>query len=306
MTASPRAVGNYRLFERIGAGGMGSVYLGRLFASGGFRRLVAIKRLHEHLAEDADFVSAFLDEARLASRIHHPNVVAPLDVVATGGEVFLVFEHILGTSLSVLHRLARVLGEPIPPRIAVSIMIDVLHGLHAAHEATGDDGHTLGLVHRDVSPQNILVGKDGSARLLDFGIAKATGRSQVTGEGIVKGKRGYMAPEHLLGAASRASDLYSASVVLWEVVAMRRLFPDEQSVTDRLAGRAIDSPFAPAPATTSHAPRPASAAWPEPAAIEAIVMRGLSREPSERFESAREMAIALEALGVATSREVGE
>jgi serine/threonine protein kinase len=296
MVAAPRTVGNYRLYEKIGAGGMGTVHLGRLFASGGFRRIVAIKRLHPQFAEDADFVSAFLDEARLASRVHHPNVVAPLDVVSTDGEAFLVFEHLLGVSLATLLRHTFAKGESVPPRIAVSMMVDVLHGLHAAHEANGDDGESLGLVHRDVSPQNILVGKDGSSRLLDFGIAKAAGRAQTTGEGIVKGKRGYMAPEHLLGRTCRASDLYSAAVVLWEILAERRLFPDDLTMVDRLAGRAVESPFA----------RARNATWSNPAAVDSIVLRGLAHEPELRFSTAREMAIALEALGIATSREVGE
>jgi serine/threonine-protein kinase len=295
VAAPPRTVGKYRLYEKIGSGGMGSVHLGRLFAPGGFRRIVAIKRLHPQFAEDASFVSAFLDEARLASRVHHPNVVAPLDVVATDGEVFLVFEHLLGVSLAVLVRRAMERGESIPPPVAVSIMVDVLHGLHAAHEATGDDGESLHLVHRDVSPQNIVVGKDGSTRLLDFGIAKAAGRAQTTGEGIVKGKRGYMAPEHLLGRTCRASDIYSASVVLWEMLAERRLFADEPSIADRLDGRAIESPFVTARAT-----------WSNPETIESILLRGLAHAPEHRFTTAREMAIALETLGLATSREVGE
>ncbi len=296
MAAPPRAVGKYRLYDRIGSGGMGSVHLARLFASGGFRRIVAIKRLHPHFAEDAAFVTAFLDEARLASRIHHPNVVAPLDVVGTDGEVFLVFEHVLGVSLSVLLRRVAADGASIPQRVAVSIMTDVLHGLHAAHEATGDDGALLGLIHRDVSPQNILVGKDGSARLLDFGIAKAAGRSQTTGEGIIKGKRGYMAPEHLLGQTCRGSDVYSAAVVLWEMIAQQRLFPDDDSVVGRLSGRAVASPFAGVP---THA-------WPDHTMLASIVLRGVAHEPSQRFATAREMAIALEPLGIATAREVGE
>jgi hypothetical protein len=291
-TDLPRTIGSYRLFDKIGSGGMGSVHLGRLFASGGFRRIVAIKRLHPQFAEDADFVGAFLDEARLSSRIHHPNVVAPLDVVASAGEVFLVFEHIMGLSLSLLVRRVDEAREPIPPRIAVAMMVNVLHGLHAAHEARGDDGEPLGLIHRDISPQNILIGKDGSARLLDFGIAKATGRAQITAEGIVKGKRGYMAPEHLMGRPCRASDIYSASVVLWEMLARQRLFAEEVSVSQRLSGVPIDPP--------------SSLAGEDSSRMDAVVLRGLAHRPEDRFESAREMAIELEASGVATAREVGE
>jgi eukaryotic-like serine/threonine-protein kinase len=286
MAGAPQTIGNYRLYEQIGSGGMGSVHIGQLFATGGFRRIVAIKRLHPHLAADVDFVSAFLDEARLASRIHHPNVVAPLDVVASNGEVFIVLEHVLGVSLASLIREAKHRQESVPPKIAAGVMIAVLHGLHAAHEATADDGEPLHLVHRDVSPQNILIGKDGVARLLDFGIAKAAGRAQSTGEGVVKGKQGYMAPEHLLGQAIPSSDIYSAAVVLWEMLAERRLFPDTSTVSQRIQGFGIDpldnSPYA------------------------SVAMRGLSHQPSARYATARDMAIALEEVGIATPREIGE
>ncbi len=286
-----RAVGNYRLYDPIGTGGMGSVFLARLFAPGGFRRIVAIKRLHPHLSEDADFVSAFLDEARLASRIHHPNVVAPLDVVSQGGEVFLVLEYVHGVSLTKLQRLVTKLGESIPPHIAVSLVVDVLNGLHAAHEAKDDEGEPLGLIHRDVSPQNVLVGKDGSARLLDFGVAKAAGRSQSTADGIVKGKRAYMAPEHLLGQSCKESDLYSAGVVLWELLAERRLFVDEETLQDRLSGAVPPWP---------QDARPIS---PE---LHQALYRALSPNPQTRFSSAREMSAALEKCSLATSREIAE
>jgi serine/threonine-protein kinase len=284
MSAS--AIGKYRIHEKIGAGGMGSVHLGLLHASGGFRRIVAIKRLLPHLAEDAEFVGAFLDEARLASRIHHPNVVPVLDVVAENGEVFIVLEHVLGVSLASLVKLAQASGSPVPPRIAASIAANVLHGLQAAHEATSDDRTPLHLIHRDVSPQNILLGKDGVARLIDFGVAKAVGRSQSTAEGRVKGKQSYMAPEHLLGSATPASDIYSASIVLWELLTLRRLFIEERTVAERIAGKPVDppgsSPFA------------------------AVVMRGLQHDQRARFSTPREMAIALEEIGIATPREVGE
>jgi len=179
-TAPGRTVGPYRLFDKIGSGGMGSVHLARFFAPGGFRRIVAIKHLHPHHAEDAAFVSAFLDEARLASRIHHPNVVASLDVVTEGGEVFLVFEHVPGVSLATLAANAKARGETIPLGIATSLMLNVLHGLQAAHEARGDHGEPLDLVHRDVTPQNVLVGRDpgregDQLKLVDFGIAVVPG-----------------------------------------------------------------------------------------------------------------------------------
>lgn len=179
----------------------------------GFARTVAIKRLHAQFAHDPTFVAMFLDEARLAARLRHQNVVPILDVVAQDGELFLVMEYVHGESLSRLVRLQGFAG--VEPSIAVGIMVGALHGLHAAHEARGEDGELLGLVHRDVSPQNILLGVDGVARLLDFGIAKAAGRMQTTEEGVLKGKAAYMAPELLLGEpADRRGDVWAASVVL--------------------------------------------------------------------------------------------
>src|SRR5262245_51026591 len=169
-------IGRYALHGELASGGMATVHLGRLLGPVGFSRTVAIKRLHAQYAQDPEFVSMFLDEARLAARIRHPNVVPTLDVVATSGELFLVMEYVPGESLSRLARAARDRMERMPPRIVSAIMSGVLHGLHAAHEAKSERGEPLGIVHRDVSPQNVLVGTDGVARVLDFGVAKAAGR----------------------------------------------------------------------------------------------------------------------------------
>ena len=176
---------------------MATVHLGRLLGTAGFSRTVAIKRLHLQYSKDPDFVSLFLDEARLAARIRHPNVASVLDVVALEGELFLVMEYIQGESLS---RLLRVVVEektPIPIPIATGVVAGTLSGLHAAHEATSESGDPLNLVHRDVSPQNILVGVDGVPSVVDFGVAKAATRAQVTQEGELKGKLSYMSPEQV-------------------------------------------------------------------------------------------------------------
>src|SRR5262245_3092434 len=178
-----RVVGRYALYGEIASGGMATVHFERLLGPVGFSRTVAIKRLHPQFAKDPEFVSMFLDEARLAARIRHPNVVATLDVVATKGELFLVMEYVQGESLSRLARAVMARGENLPPRIVASIMCGVLHGLHAAHEARDQRGEPLGIVHRDVSPQNVLVGIDGTARVVDFGVAKASGRHQSTRKG---------------------------------------------------------------------------------------------------------------------------
>ena len=217
----------YALYEKIASGGMASVHIGRLLGPVGFARTVAIKRMHAQFAQDPEFVSMFLDEARLAARIRHPNVVPTLDVVATGGELFLVMDFVHGESLSQLLRRAGARSERIAPEIVATIMVGALHGLHAAHEAKSDRGEPLEIVHRDVSPHNILVGTDGVARVLDFGVAKAVDRLQTTRAGQFKGKLRYMAPEQVDGHVSRTTDVYAASVVLWEALTGVRLIQSE-------------------------------------------------------------------------------
>src|SRR4051812_48938415 len=202
-------IGRYMLDRPIGSGGMATVHLGRLLGPAGFSRTVAIKRLHPQFAKDPEFVTMFLDEARLAARVRHPNVVSTLDVVALDEELFLVMDYVPGETLSRLARELRARGESVPPAIAISILSGVLFGLHAAHDARSESGEVLGIVHRDVSPQNILVGEDGVARVLDFGVAKAAGRASQTEAGLVKGKLAYMSPEQLRGEAiDRRTDVY--------------------------------------------------------------------------------------------------
>ena len=184
----PQLVGRYALYDKIAAGGMATVHVGRLLGPIGFARTVAVKRLHAHFAGDPEFVSMFVDEARLAARIHHPNVVATVDVVATEGELLLVMEFIQGESLAHLLNVTRKTGTRIPLELAATMIAGVLHGLHAAHEARGDRGEPLGIVHRDVSPQNVLVGVDGVARVVDFGVAMAADRVQTTRTGQMKGQ----------------------------------------------------------------------------------------------------------------------
>jgi len=215
---APRIVGRYVLYGEIASGGMATVHFGRLVGPAGFARPVAIKRLHAQFARDPDFVKMFLDEARLAARITHPNVVSTLDVVAEDDEVFLVMEYVRGASLGQLVRTMRKRGARVPPLVGAGIVSGVLQGLHAAHEAKNDRGERLDMVHRDVSPQNILVGTDGVARLLDFGVAKASGRLQTTRDGQLKGKLAYMAPEQVRGEeADHRADIFSFGVILYEM-----------------------------------------------------------------------------------------
>ncbi len=293
---APRQIGRYVLFGELASGGMATVHFGRLAGPVGFSRMVAIKRLHPHFAKDPEFVSMFLDEARLCGRIRHPNVVPTLDVVSLQGEIFIVMEYVSGEALSKLLRAGWSRGIPMPPRVAASILSSVLHGLHAAHQTKDEHGRELGIVHRDVSPQNILVGTDGIARVLDFGVAKARGRLQTTRDGQVKGKIAYMPPEQLSGAAvSRQTDIYAAAVVLWEALAGRRLFDGETEAV--VFARAIEGHVDP-PSTHNPALGPA---------VDDVVCRGLARDPSARFATAREFAVAIEqTIGLASPSEVGE
>ncbi len=296
MAGPALTVGRYALRHEIAAGGMAVVHLGRLLGPAGFSKTVAIKRLHPHLARDPEFVAMFLDEARLAGRIRHPNVVSTLDVVATDSELFVVLEYIPGDALARLLRAARDAGERVPLPIAASIMVDVLHGLHAAHEVRDDRGEALGLVHRDVSPQNVLVGSDGAAHVIDFGVAKATGRAQVTREGQLKGKLAYMAPEQLLGQpVDRRADVFGASVVFWEMLTGERLF--DGPTEGEIYGKVLRADVA----------RPSKLVSGVGRRTDAIVLRGLARNPARRYESARAMALAVEkALPLAPASQVGE
>jgi len=288
-TKTPVIIGRYTVHQEIACGGMATVHLGRLAGPGGFSRPVAIKRLHPHLARDPEFVAMFLDEARLAARIQHPNVVPTLDVVASKGEVFLVMEFIQGETLARLWKTACATGEPIDTRVVGSIMSNTLHGLHAAHEARNERGESLRIVHRDVSPQNIIVSSDGIARVLDFGVAKAMGRLQTTRQGSVKGKIAYMAPEQLEARdMDRRVDVFAAGVVCWELLAGKRMFAGDHEAV--VLARVM-----------SERPGPVSRHRPDiPPAIDGILDRALARNRDERFATARDFAVALEeALGIA-------
>jgi serine/threonine-protein kinase len=279
MEGAPQVVGRYAIYGKIASGGMASVHFGRLIGGAGFSRTVAIKRLHPHLAEDPEVLSTIIDEARLAARIHHPNVVATLDVVATDRELLLVMEYVRGEALSRLVKIETARGRVMPLPITSAIALGALHGLHAAHEATSDHGEPLGIVHRDVSPQNILVGVDGLARVIDFGIAKAAGRMQMTREGTVKGKIAYMSPEQLGGAqVTRSADVYAMGVVLWEALTGRRLFQADSDAA--LAVQVVNGAKEP----------PSMYARGVPPSLDALVMRALARTPARRFATAREMA----------------
>lgn len=277
-----REVDRYTLLGELASGGMGSVHLGRLTGPGGFTRAVAIKRLHPVYAKLPEFVSMLLDEARLAARIRHPNVVATHDVIVTDDNVHLVMDYVEGESLArIVEHLAR-RDTRAPPAIASAIMSSALRGLHAAHEATSDSGEPLGIVHRDVSPQNIMVSVDGVVRVVDFGIAKAAGRLAETRDRQVKGKLRYMAPEQARGKpVSRQADVYAAGIVLWELLTGE---PLHQGAPNAILERVL---FGTVPPPSSRVDQSS----PE---LDAIIAKATARSAAERYATAADMARAIE------------
>jgi eukaryotic-like serine/threonine-protein kinase len=220
----PRSVGAYELILPIASGGMGTVYLARKRGPGGFEREVALKLTHSFLRDQSEFAAQLIEEAKIASRIVHPNVVQVLDVEDDVYGVFLVMQYVEGDTLGGLMQHALNQGQPVPADIAMRVLCDALTGLHAAHELKDADGQSLRIVHRDFTPQNILVGTDGVSRLTDFGVAKAATRAGGTRTGIVKGKTAYMSPEQVRALPlDRRCDVWSAGIIAWELFAGRRL-----------------------------------------------------------------------------------
>jgi serine/threonine protein kinase len=287
-------IGRYALFEQFASGGMATVHFGRLDGAGGFSRVVAIKRLLPHLVLDREFTEMLLKEARLAARVRHPNVVQTLDVVASKGDVLLVLEYVHGESLSTLCRIqAKEQKNFIPIPIAVAIMHGVLQGLHAVHEAVDEKGRALGLIHRDISPPNVIVGVDGMARVLDFGIAKALEHLEESVPNRLKGKTGYMSPEQIRGERlTRRSDVFAAGIILWEMLTLRRLF-SAKAETDRI-DRIMAGDYQ----------RPSEYREEISRELEAVVMRALSFDANERFATIREFEEALEKAVPAASPRV--
>jgi serine/threonine protein kinase len=296
--AGRQRVDRYELIGEVASGGMATVYLARLTGVGGFQRFVAMKRLHPHLQVEAEFVEMFLDEARLAAGIHHPNVVPILEVGASPVGYYLVMEYIEGDTLARLLARASNRGARIPPSITLRVALDMLAGLHAAHELRDDRGHPINLVHRDVSPQNVLVGNDGISRITDFGVARAASRLTATRVGQLKGKIAYMAPEQAQGDVNvdRRADVFSAGIVIWEALAAKRLFKAENEAATLT--RIMTEPV---PPLLRFAPQVGQR-------VNDVVMRALNRDRAQRFATAAQFADALEAsaegVRVATSREL--
>lgn len=268
--------GRYETIAKIGEGASGQVYLARSRGEAGFERLFAIKVLHR---DNPEVSSALVREAQLACRIQHRNVVSVVDVGANRDGPYLVMEYVEGSTLSELNARCRTLR---PPRLVLPILVDALFGLGAIHTSKDDHGVSLGLVHRDVSPQNLLVGVDGASRISDFGIAAPHNRVRQTRTDRVRGTPGYMSPEQVVGGElDLRSDLFSAGVVLWNTLTGKRLFdgPTEHASLFHVLKRKI--------------PRPSQVGLCPPAAFDALILRALERDPARRFQSAEEMAVAL-------------
>jgi serine/threonine-protein kinase len=275
-----RLLGRYELIGELARGGMGTVYLARNAGEGRFQRLFAIKVLHPHLAAETAFIDMLNDEAHIAARLHHPNVVPILDLGMEGDLHYVVMEYIEGPAFSTLLKRS---PEKRPADLVVAIVIDALEGLHAAHTLKDDQGQDIRLVHRDVSPPNILVGTDGIGRITDFGIAKAEARISSTRPGMRKGKLQFMSPEQIQDAEAvdHRTDVWAAGAVLWNALTGKNLFRGENDAATmhNILEKAVTQP-----STEGLQP---------PSCFDAIILRALSRDPANRYSTALEMADAL-------------
>jgi serine/threonine-protein kinase len=275
--------GRYRLVATLGRGGMAEVFLAVAHGLGGFNKLVVLKRLRPHLADEAEFRDMFLDEARLAARLNHPNVVQSYEVGEGHGSYFIAMEYLEGQPLNRVIDELRVRGRRLDARLAAKIVSEACAGLQHAHDLRDYDGTPLRIIHRDVSPHNVFVNYDGQVKLVDFGIAKAVNSRADTEVGVLKGKIAYMAPEQAAGEAIDArADLFAMGIVLWELCTGRALFGGENAANT--LHKLMSEPI----------PRPSSVASRVDPKLEAITMRLLERDPGDRFQSARELRAALE------------
>ncbi|MBW2719547.1 MAG: serine/threonine protein kinase, partial [Deltaproteobacteria bacterium] len=284
--AVPEKIGRYQLCFELASGGMASVYLARAGGVPGFEKLVALKRIHPHLADEKDYIEMFLDEARIASRITHPNVCSVFDFGEADGEYFIAMEYLVGEPLSRVHR--RVVANAdqrssalLPARMA-AVIAQACEGLHAAHELQDAEGESLHVVHRDVSTENLFVTYSGATQVVDFGIAHARQRVHHTEAGQVKGTFPYMAPEQMTAAVvDRRVDVWALGAVLWELLTLQRLFLRDTDVNTMYA--VLSGEIRP----------PSDHRSDVPAELDEIVLKALQRSPDERWQSARQMGKAL-------------
>lgn len=281
----PQRIGRYEVVLRLGHGGMATVYLGRATGSAGFERAVAIKVIHPHLVAEPEFVEMFLDEARIAAKIHSPHVASIIDLGEDAGFHYMVLEYIDGETLSALLRQLRARDERLPLSVALQILADACEGLVAVHGLCDPSGRPYGLVHRDISPQNLMINFDGWSKIVDFGLVKATGARNSSHTGSLRGKLAYMAPEQARGRSlSARTDLFALGVILWEMLTGQRLFHGDSDA------ETLDNVI------RCEVP-PLSSMRPDaPAGVERVLQRSLAREAAERYASAEEMLADVRAL----------
>ncbi|MDY0001756.1 MAG: serine/threonine-protein kinase [Polyangia bacterium] len=290
-----KRVGRFDLMMRLGSGGMASLYLARLRGPESFEKLVAIKKIHDHLTDDRNFVNMFLDEARLSARIQHPNVVQIYDLGSAEGAYYIAMEYIRGLDLVTVLQTAFNTQSPLLtyPLIA-RIIADAAAGLHAAHELKGVSGQSLGIVHRDVSPHNLLLSYDGYLKVVDFGIAYAAEKIQHTGTGTLKGKLAYMSPEQARGEkVDRRTDVFALGVVFFEAVTRRRLFREESEA--RTYQRV----------TQADVPDPSELRPDLPPKLAEIIRKALSLDREDRFQTAAAMQESIEGYLLSEQIRVG-
>jgi serine/threonine-protein kinase len=284
LEASERVwLGKYELLHRLGAGGMAELFIARTIAIHGFEKLVALKRVLQQHANNERLIEMLLSEARLAATLHHPNIVQVYDVGEDDGTHFFTMEYIRGKDLRRLIRAAHKAGTWLPLEHLINIIIHAAAGLHYAHEQKTPDGRPLNVVHRDISPSNIIVSYDGAIKIVDFGIAKATTETQVNAMGALKGKIPYMSPEQCRGEPlDRRSDIFSLGIILWELSLGKRLFTNKKGMD--LVQHIARNP----------APKPSTFKPDYPKDLEQIVMRALAHDPAQRYQTARDLELDLE------------
>ncbi len=275
--------GRYQLIRKLAAGGMGAVYLARQKGPVGFEKLLVVKRILPHLAQEEQFIEMFFDEARIAANLNHPNIAQIYDLGEVDGQYYIAMEYVHGESLRQLNLRSRARKKALPAGLVCRIVAETAAGLHSAHNAKNPQGKPLALIHRDVSPQNILVGFNGTVKLIDFGVAKAANKASNTATGAIKGKYAYMSPEQARGEElDHRSDIFGLGVILYEQLTQTRLFKRE---TDALTLRAVVSAKVP-PASSVNATIPA--------AIDPIVGKALERDRDQRYPHAAALQLALE------------
>jgi serine/threonine protein kinase len=283
------AANSYEVLAKLAMGGMAEIFLARGASAAGVERYVVLKRVLRHKSSDTHFVSMFLDEARLAAQLQHPNIAQVYDIGKLGDSFFFTMEYVHGETIRNLLQRSHALRQHIPISAVLSVIAGAAAGLQHAHDRKGMDGKPLGIVHRDVSPSNLMVSYEGTVKVVDFGVAKAAHRSTETRSGTVKGKITYMSPEQCRGLdIDRRSDLFSLGIVMWEMLTIDRLYR-RNSDFDNM--QAIVSEEVPAPSTIRAG---------IPPEIDRIVMRLLAKDPAARFQTGDELHEAVEAAAVAT------